>query len=973
MRKFGIVVIVLLVVVVAALAIVPRFLDVNRYRGRIEAELSKRLGRQVSVGQMSLSLLPPSVRVQNAIIAEDPSFNTSRPFAQAQNLSVSLQLMPLLRREVAINSIALHRPTVEVVRNAKGVWNFATLGGDKTGAGGDTEFQLGKLEIEDGTLAVTDQQKHQSRAVYDHIDFELNDYAKGKPFAMALTAHLPGEGRQLARLEGKGGPINDASMINTPFNGTINLDQVALSGLQKFLNSEALAGTEATMSGKADVSNSEGKLHSKGSIRLDNARVRGLDIGYPITLDYDVTDDLQTDVIQLGKTTAKLGNTPVSLSGTVNTRSTPALGDLNVQASNVSIGEVSRLAAAFGVAFNPGMQVAGKLNANLQVQGALNNPTLNGTVQGSDLSITGKDVPAPVKVPGIQLALTPQQIRSNDFTANAGGTNVSVRFAMAQYTTSSPVIDAVVRTSNANVGELLAIAQAAGITAADGMTGSGTISLDVTAKGPVKRSEAMQFSGTGSIQNASVKSPQMNAPANVRAANIRFTQNSMMLDGVQASIGSTNATGNMTVRNFQAPNVQFTLNADKLDVLELQKIFNAAPAPTTAAGNLSIVPVAHAQSTAAQPSIITRMTGGGNVSIGNIVYDQLNLQNARTNIALDRGVIRLNPVNALLYGGQANGQVVVDMRGQTPVYNIAMRTQKVDSNRLIASVSSVKEVLYGLLASNIQASFAQVPSGTDIARTLNGRVSLNLAEGRLAKVDILQQLSSVGKFQTLGRAGQDFTRLQQLAGDFEIRNGVASTDNLKALIDGGTLAGTGSVNLVDQSINMRLTAVLSKNYSQMVGGNSVGGFMQTALANNNGELVLPVLVTGTFQNMSFAPDVQAIAQMKMQNLLPSFSNPGQLTTGILGAIGGKGAGKQGGVGGILDALSGKPKENQQYDPNQQPNAAGTNAQPQQQQTQQQQPSTTDTVNSIIGLFGKKKQQDNQQQQPQQQQQQQPAR
>src|SRR5207248_3554033 len=69
--------------------------------------------------------------------------------------------------------------------------------------------------------------------------------------------------------------------------------------------------------------------------------------------------------------------------------------------------------------------------------------------------------------------------------------------------------------------------------------------------------------------------------------------------------------------------------------------------------------------------------------------------------------------------------------------------------------------------------------------------------------------------------------------------GIAQTNNLKALIDGGTLAAAGLVNLADQSLNMHVTAVLSKALSQQVGGSQIGGFMNTALANNQGELVLP--------------------------------------------------------------------------------------------------------------------------------------
>jgi hypothetical protein len=377
---------------------------------------------------------------------------------------------------------------------------------------------------------------------------------------------------------------------------------------------------------------------------------------------------------------------------------------------------------------------------------------------------------------------------------------------------------------------------------------------------------------------------------------------------------------------------------------------------------LNLIPRTEAApASSTQPSLLSKTTGTGVVTVGQITYNDLQLQNTKSNVALNNGVIKLDPVNTTLYGGLATGNITVDTRGQATLYTVALKTQKVDSNRLLSSVSSVKDTLYGLLASNIQSSFASSPN-TDIARTLNGHVSLNLSNGKITKVDILNQLSAVGKFTSFNRAAQDFTNLQQLGGDFDVRNGIATTNNLKALIDGGTLAGTGSVNLVDQSLNMRVTAVLSKTYSQQVGGNSIGGFMNTALANNNGELVLPVLVTGTFSQMHFAPDVQAIAQMKLNNLLPSFGNPGQLTTGLLGALTGKkGSGQdaQGGIGGVLDAITGKPKNNQQY-PNQQPDAAAQNAGQNPQKTQQQQ--QQDLVNGIVGMFGKKKQPANQQQQ-----------
>ena len=99
--------------------------------------------------------------------------------------------------------------------------------------------------------------------------------------------------------------------------------------------------------------------------------------------------------------------------------------------------------------------------------------------------------------------------------------------------------------------------------------------------------------------------------------------------------------------------------------------------------------------------------------------------------------------------------------------------------------------------------------------------------------------------------------------------------------------------------------------------------MNTALSNNQGELVIPILITGTFQNPHFAPDLQSVAQMKLKGLVPSFNNPGGALSGVLGNLMGQ---KQG--------------------------AAQAGEQP-----QQQDPAQNAVQNVLGGLFGGKKKQD----------------
>jgi uncharacterized protein involved in outer membrane biogenesis len=975
MRKLGIAIAVIVVLLIAAVLIVPHLINVNQYHGQIQSQLEKRLGRQVTLGNMGLRLFPPAFDVENTTIAEDPHFATNRPFATADKLAVSVKFWPLLRKQLEVNSLELVHPHIELVRNAQGVWNFATLGQESkpaaaqktspqpaqaptptttTGPPNSTQpvdkqpagqLTLANLFINDGQVAITDLQKHQSRAVYDHIDLNVNDFAPDQQFSMKLTAHLPGEGKQAIWLEGKGGPIKEADMLNTPFDGTLRLDQVSTGAAQKFLNSQSLNGIDAVITGNAKVKNSGGKLASNGTIKVENARIHNLNVGYPIALDYDVADDLTNDIIQIHKGDLKLGATPISLAGTVNTKPNPSQIDLKLTASNASIAEMARLASAFGVAFGKDVDVKGQVNADIQARGAMDKPALNGQLSARNLDISGKEIPQPVKVNDITLALTPEIVRSNEFAATTGSTTVNVSFALSQYSAPNSSISATLRAPNARIGELINIAKAAGVSAVDGISGDGTLSLDVKAQGSTRNMSALNFDGTGKISNATLKMPSLTKPLQIKNSDIRFSQNSASLQNIAITLGQTNAGGTVTLKNFEAPQVQFALNADKVNVAELQQIFAATPAqPAKRASFWHLVPEANAQAKA-EPSMLTKMTGGGTVAIGVIQYDDLLLNNAHSNVTLDHGLIKMNPVTADVYGGKETGAITIDMRPAQPVYNVNLKTDKVDANKLISSVSDVKQTIYGLLASNVNASFSS-SSATSIARSLNGNMAINLTNGKLMHLDLLHELASVGKFMGNGfGAPKGFTDLVQLTGNFDVKNGLAQTNNLKAVIDGGTMAAAGLINLADQSLNLHVTAVLNKAISQQVGGTQVGGFMNTALANNQGELVLPVIVTGTFQHPQVAPDVQQIAKMKLDNLLPNSKNPGQLTTGILGAVLGNknhngnapGTSQQkGGIGGILDAIGGKQQQQNQQQPaspavgsnqGQQPQATPTPAAP----------------------------------------------
>ncbi len=128
MRKLAIAIAVVIAIIVVVLLTLPLFLNVNQYRGEIQTQLQQRLNRPVQLGDLSLHLIPARITADNVAIGDDPNFHSNAPFAQVAQLDVSVKLLPLLHKDVEIESLDLKRPKIELIHNAQGVWNFSTIG-----------------------------------------------------------------------------------------------------------------------------------------------------------------------------------------------------------------------------------------------------------------------------------------------------------------------------------------------------------------------------------------------------------------------------------------------------------------------------------------------------------------------------------------------------------------------------------------------------------------------------------------------------------------------------------------------------------------------------------------------------------------------------------------------------------------------------------------------------------------------------
>jgi len=394
------------------------------------------------------------------------------------------------------------------------------------------------------------------------------------------------------------------------------------------------------------------------------------------------------------------------------------------------------------------------------------------------------------------------------------------------------------QTSGAQLDGLLKMARV------ESLSGTGTIALKLQVSGPMK---ALTYVGTASLRDASIKMPSLRSPLMIQSANVRVAPDQLTMAIPQASIGSSHAKGVLTVRDFSRPKLDFSLDVDKVDTLELEKLF--VPADGAQAKSAS----------GAAPSV----TGSGKVNIGKLTANQFVLTDIRSTCALEGTVIKLDPVTAKLYGGTQAGSITLSTSGEKPTYALRSTVQSVDAAQLINSMSSLKNALTGNLSGE---SDLRIVPAQDLAHGLNGTIHLQLSNGKLSNVHVMNELSSIGKFLGFAKKEGNFTNISKLAGTLKIVNGVASTDDLAMEFEGGSLTAAGTLGLTDQSVKLKITAVLGKDVSQKAGGSQVGGILSTVLSNPRGELVIPAIVSGTFSSPRFAPDPERMAKLKLEGL-----------------------------------------------------------------------------------------------------------
>ncbi len=393
LKVAGIVLLGLLVVLVA----LPFLINVNRFRPKIESEVTNALGRPMTLGNLSLSILTGTVGVDNINIADDPAFSRS-PFITAKSVKVGVELMPLIfSKRLNVTGIVLDEPQITLLKSASGTWNLSSLGGgsakkspEPANSGASQAVSIAKLEIKDGKLTIGKADSTAKPQVYDNLNIQMTNFSSTSQFPFQLMLNLPGGGS--ANVSGNAGPINPQDAAKTPFDVTMNVKDmdIAASG---FVDPASGIGGSVDFNGSVNSSGSQVK--AAGSLSCEKLKLspNGSPAPKVVSVKYAVDTDLDRQAGTVTQGDIAIGKATARLTGGFQTQGEAQVLSLKLSAPDMSVDELESMLPALGIVLPSGSKLeGGTLSADLAVSGPLNKLVIVGPVRMSNTKLAGFDM-----------------------------------------------------------------------------------------------------------------------------------------------------------------------------------------------------------------------------------------------------------------------------------------------------------------------------------------------------------------------------------------------------------------------------------------------------------------------------------------------------------------------------------------------------------------------------------------------------
>jgi AsmA protein len=282
--------------------------------------------------------------------------------------------------------------------------------------------------------------------------------------------------------------------------------------------------------------------------------------------------------------------------------------------------------------------------------------------------------------------------------------------------------------------------------------------------------------------------------------------------------------------------LQFDVDIDQLNLDRYLPPSGADAKP--AAGNADATPV--------DLSLLRGIDASGNLKIGTLQVSGVKMTNMQLTVKAVNGRVDVSPLSASLYQGTASGALSLNADGN----RIALKQtlSDIDVHPLIRDAAG-KDILEGRGTVVLDVATAGATVGA-LKRALDGNASLKLRDGAIRGINLAKSLReakakfSGGEATVQKASATEKTDFSALSASFRIDDGIARNSDLAASSPFLRLAGSGSINLPESSMDYLARVTLAATSKGQDG---------RAAADLKG-LTVPVRLYGPFASLDYKID-----------------------------------------------------------------------------------------------------------------------
>lgn len=250
--------------------------------------------------------------------------------------------------------------------------------------------------------------------------------------------------------------------------------------------------------------------------------------------------------------------------------------------------------------------------------------------------------------------------------------------------------------------------------------------------------------------------------------------------------------------------------------------------------------------------LLSTLSADGDFDLGQAQFTGLQLTDARFTLTAEDGEIRLVPT-ASLYGGTSEGEIGIDVEGDTARFSIVETVSDVDMNPLASDYLDIDALSgTGNVSLNLTSQGANIGQ---MRRDLDGDVAFSVTDGAWAGIDVWYELRRA-RAVTRGDSaperpdGPRRTEFSNLSASGVVEDALLTNEDFNATLPFMTVNGTGTVNLLDNALDFELTAAFADN--ELVQSDP----LMSGLAGD----ALPLTVGGTLDAPAIRPDFGAVVR-----------------------------------------------------------------------------------------------------------------